>query len=40
MKIAAVQMISGPDAVPNLATAGRLIAETAAAGAQLVALPE
>ena len=40
MKIAAVQMISGPDAGPNLATAGRLIAEAAAAGAQLVALPE
>jgi predicted amidohydrolase len=40
MKIAAVQMISGPDAAPNLETAGRLIAEAAAAGAQLVALPE
>ncbi len=40
MKIAAVQMISGPDVTPNLATAGRLIAEAAAAGAQLVALPE
>ena len=40
MKIAAVQMISGPDVVPNLETAGRLIAEAAAAGAQLVALPE
>ena len=39
-KIAAVQMISGPDVAPNLATAGRLIAEAAAAGAQLVALPE
>ncbi|KAF0164035.1 MAG: nitrilase/cyanide hydratase/apolipoprotein N-acyltransferase [Rhodocyclaceae bacterium] len=39
-KIAAVQMISGPDVEPNLATAGRLIAEAAAAGAQLVALPE
>jgi nitrilase len=33
-------MISGPDVAPNLATAGRLIAEAAAAGAQLVALPE
>jgi nitrilase len=33
-------MISGPDVVPNLATAGRLIAEAAASGAQLVALPE
>jgi nitrilase len=40
VKIAAVQMISGPDVMPNLATAGRLIAEAAAAGAQLVALPE
>ena len=40
MKIAAVQMISGPDVAPNLATAGRLIAEAATAGAQLVALPE
>jgi nitrilase len=40
MKIAAVQMISGPDVAPNLETAGRLIAEAAAAGAQLVALPE
>jgi nitrilase len=39
-RIAAVQMISGPDVLPNLATAGRLIAEAAAAGAQLVALPE
>jgi hypothetical protein len=29
MKIAAVQMISGPDVAPNLATAGRLIAEAA-----------
>ena len=33
-------MISGPDVAPNLATAGRLIAEAAAGGAQLVALPE
>jgi predicted amidohydrolase len=40
MKLAAVQMISGPDVVPNLVTAGRLIAEAAAAGARLVALPE
>jgi predicted amidohydrolase len=40
MRIAAVQMISSPDVAPNLATAGRLIAEAAAAGAQLVALPE
>jgi nitrilase len=40
MKLAAAQMISGPDVAPNLATAGRLIAEAAAAGARLVALPE
>ncbi len=40
MKIAAVQMISGPDVAPNLATAARLISEAAATGAQLVALPE
>jgi nitrilase len=40
MKIAAVQMISGSDVAPNLATAGRLVAEAAKAGAQLVALPE
>ena len=38
--IAAVQMISGPDVGPNLATAARLVAEAADAGAQLVALPE
>lgn len=40
MKVAAVQMISGPDVAPNLATAARLVAEAAAQGAQLVALPE
>jgi predicted amidohydrolase len=40
MKIAAVQMISGPEVTPNLATAGRLVAEAAAAGARLIALPE
>jgi nitrilase len=39
-RIAAVQMISGPQVGPNLATATRLIAEAVAAGAQLVALPE
>ena len=38
--IAAVQMISGPEVAPNLATAARLIAEAADGGAQLVALPE
>ncbi|CAG4883982.1 Deaminated glutathione amidase [Georgfuchsia toluolica] len=40
MKIAAVQMISGPDVAPNLETAGALIAQAAEQGAQLVALPE
>jgi nitrilase len=37
---AAVQMVSGPEVAANLASAGRLIAEAAAQGAQLVALPE
>jgi len=40
LRIAAVQMISTPELAPNLATASRLIAEAASAGAQLVALPE
>ena len=40
LRIAAVQMISTPEVAPNLATAGRLVAEAAAQGAQLVALPE
>jgi len=40
MKVAAVQMISGPEVAPNLATAGRLVAEAAAVGARLVVLPE
>lgn len=40
MKIAAVQMISGPDVAANLETARDLIRRAAAAGAQLVALPE
>lgn len=39
-RIAAVQMISGPAVADNLAAAGRLVAEAAAQGAQLVALPE
>ncbi|MFN3883638.1 MAG: carbon-nitrogen hydrolase family protein [Rhodocyclaceae bacterium] len=39
-RIAAVQMISTPEVAPNLATAVRLVAEAAARGAQLVALPE
>ena len=40
MKIAAAQMVSTPDVDRNLAAAGRLVAEAAAAGARLVALPE
>jgi deaminated glutathione amidase len=40
MKTAAVQMISSPDWAQNRETAARLVAQAAAAGAQLVALPE
>ncbi|HEX8986668.1 MAG TPA: carbon-nitrogen hydrolase family protein [Rhodocyclaceae bacterium] len=40
LRIAAVQMVSGPDVAPNLETAARLVADAAAQGAQLVALPE
>jgi nitrilase len=40
MKLAAVQMVSAPDVARNLAAAARLVAEAAAAGARLVALPE
>jgi nitrilase len=40
MKIAALQMVSTPSVERNLEAAGRLIAEAAAAGARLVALPE
>ena len=40
MKIAAVQMISGPEVAANLVEAGRLVAEAADRGARLVALPE
>jgi len=39
-RVAAVQMVSTPRVDENLAAAGRLIAEAAAQGAQLVALPE
>jgi len=39
-RIAAVQMVSGPDVAANLAEADRLIGEAAAAGAGLVVLPE
>ena len=38
--VAAIQMVSAPEVAPNLAAAGRLVAEAAAAGAKLVALPE
>jgi predicted amidohydrolase len=40
MKVAALQMVSTPDVVRNLEAARRLIAQAAAQGAQLVALPE
>jgi nitrilase len=39
-RIAAVQMVSGPEVGPNLDAAGRLVAAAAAAGAKLVTLPE
>jgi len=39
-RVAAIQMVSGPELAPNLAAAGRLIAAAAAAGARLAALPE
>ena len=38
--IAAIQMVSAPEVAANLEAAGRLIAEAAAAGARLAALPE
>jgi predicted amidohydrolase len=40
MKIAAVQMLSTPDVARNLERAAALVAEAAAAGAELVGLPE
>ncbi len=40
MKVAALQMVSTPDVDENLATARRLIAQAAQAGAELLALPE
>lgn len=40
VRVAAIQMVSAPEVAPNLEAAGRLIAEAAAAGAKLVALPE
>lgn len=39
-RVAAVQMVSGTSVADNLEAAGRGIAEAAAAGAKLVALPE
>ncbi|MCD6041517.1 MAG: acyltransferase [Burkholderiales bacterium] len=39
-RVAAIQMVSGPELAPNLAAAQRLIAAAAAAGARLAALPE
>jgi predicted amidohydrolase len=39
-RIAAIQMVSGPEVAANLAAAERLIAVAAAAGAKLAALPE
>ena len=39
-RIAALQMISGPEVADNLAAAGRLLAEAAAGGARLAVLPE
>lgn len=38
--VAAVQMVSTPDVNENIATCARLVAQAAAGGAQLVALPE
>jgi nitrilase len=40
VKVAALQMTSGPDVAANLAQAGVLIEAAAGAGARLVALPE
>lgn len=39
-RMAALQMVSGPRVADNLASAGKLIEEAVAQGAQLVALPE
>lgn len=39
-RIAAIQMVSGPDVDRNLAEADRLLGEAAAAGARLAVLPE
>jgi nitrilase len=39
-RVAAVQMVSGPEVAGNLREAGRLIEMAAARGAELIALPE
>jgi nitrilase len=40
IKIAAIQTVSGPDVLSNMAAAGELIARAADAGAKLIGLPE
>lgn len=40
MKLAAIQMVSGPEVAANLETAARLIEQAANAGARIIALPE
>ena len=40
MKVAAIQMTSGPEVAANLAQAGALLEDAAARGARLAALPE
>ncbi|HMU16434.1 MAG TPA: carbon-nitrogen hydrolase family protein [Thauera aminoaromatica] len=40
VRIAAIQTVSGPDVAANLETASHLIAQAAAAGAGVIALPE
>ena len=39
-KVAAVQMVSGPDVLDNLSEARRLIGMAASKGARLIVLPE
>jgi len=40
MRLAAIQMVSAPELQPNLDAAARLVAQAAAQGAKLAALPE
>jgi nitrilase len=40
IRVAAVQMVSGPEVAANLSEAGRLVERAAEGGARLVALPE